>query len=147
VPAIAPKLLPVATIAAAVASALLFGAAGIPLAWILGALVGSAIVANLAAPMRGGRYLRRLGQLFIGVSVGGVLTPDVVAELGRLFPLMLGVAGASNLMGLVLAAPIAWIAGVDRLTGLLSGLPAGMAEMATLARDLGSSTRSGFSWC
>jgi membrane AbrB-like protein len=136
-PAIAPKLLPVVTIATAVASALLFSAAGIPLAWILGALVGSAIVTNLAAPMRGGRYLRRLGQLFIGVSVGGVLTPDVVAELGRLLPLMLGIAVASNLMGLVLAAPIAWVAGVDRLTGLLSCLPAGMAEMATLARDLG----------
>jgi hypothetical protein len=137
VAAIAPRLLPAVTIAAAVATALLFAAVGIPLAWILGALVGSAIVTNVAAPMRGGRYLRRLGQLFIGVSVGGVLTPDVVAELGRLLPLMLGVAVASNLMGLVLATPIAWIAGVDRLTGLVSCLPAGMAEMATLARELG----------
>nr|MBA3518974.1 AbrB family transcriptional regulator [Hyphomicrobiales bacterium] len=40
--------------------------------------------------------------------------------------------------GALLAVPISRIAGVSRLTGLLSCLPAGMAEMATLARDLGA---------
>ena len=130
--------LPVLTFAGAAAGAFLFSALNIPLAYILGALFGSAVVTNLAGPMTGGRYLRRAGQLLVGAAVGGVLSPDVVAELGRLLPLMLAVALASNVTGALLAFPVARIAGVSRLTGLLSCLPAGMAEMATLARELGA---------
>lgn len=135
---LSPKLLPLLTIAGAVGGAFLFRALDLPLAYILGALVGSALVTNIAGPMNGGRYMRRAGQLFVGASVGGILTADVVAELGRLFPLMLAVAIAANLAGALLAIPISRIAGVSRLTGLLSCLPAGMAEMATVARDLGA---------
>lgn len=137
-PSISPKALPFLTLGGAAAGALLFDRLNLPLAYILGALFGSAVVTNLAAPMTGGRYLRRAGQLLVGASVGGVLSPDVVAELARLFPLMLAVALASNLTGALLAMPLSRIAGVSRLTGLLSCLPAGMAEMATLARDLGA---------
>ncbi|MDQ3557847.1 MAG: AbrB family transcriptional regulator [Pseudomonadota bacterium] len=133
-----PRLLPLLTIAGATGGAFLFRTLDLPLAYILGALVGSAIVTNIVGPMKGGRYMRRAGQLFVGASVGGVLSADVVAELGRLFPLMLAVAVAANAAGALLAVPISRIAGVSRLTGLLSCLPAGMAEMATLARDLGA---------
>lgn len=129
-------LVAAATLLAAVLGAWFFRALHLPLAAILGSMLGSTIVANLFGAMGGGRKLRRLGQLFVGASIGAVLTPDVIGELYRLFPLMLGVAIASNLFGLVLAFPVAKIAGVDKLTAMLSSLPAGMAEMATLAHDL-----------
>lgn len=131
-----PWLLAVATLAAAILGALAFRALHLPLAAILGSLCGATIVANFVGAMEGGRKLRRVGQLFVGASIGAVLTPDVMAELVRLFPLMLSVAVASNLFGLVLAFPLARIARVDGLTAILSSLPAGMAEMATLAHDL-----------
>lgn len=118
--------------------ALAFRALHLPLAAILGSMFGAAIVANLFGEMTGGRQLRRAGQLFVGASVGAVLTPGVLAELVRLLPLMLAVAVGSNLFGLLLAFPLARIAGVDRLTAILASLPAGMAEMATLASDLGA---------
>src|SRR5690606_20202370 len=111
-------------------------AIGLPLAWILGSLVGSAVIANMVAPMRGGRHLRRTGQLFVGASIGAVLSPDIVTELLRLLPVMIGIALASILVGLLLALPVAKIAGIDRLSAVLSCLPAGMAEMATLALEL-----------
>ena len=130
--------LPLITIAGAVTGAALFRALGLPLAHILGALVGSAVVANLLGAMAGERHLRRIGQLFVGAAVGGVLSPETVSELARLFPVMLIVAVASNAAGAFLALPVSRIAGVSPLTGLLSCLPAGMAEMATLARDLGA---------
>jgi membrane AbrB-like protein len=130
-------LLVLVTIAGAAAGAALFRAADAPLAYILGALVGSALVTNVFGPMRGG-YIRRAGQLLVGASVGGVLTGDVLAELARLFPLMLAVAVAANAAGVLLAYPIARLAGVTPLTGLLSCLPAGMAEMASLAREMGA---------
>jgi len=113
-----------------------FQAMGLPLAFILGPMAGSALVANLVAPMKGGRFLRRGGQLFVGASIGAVLGPDVIAEFARLLPLMLAVAITSIFVGLALALPVARIAGIDRLSAVLSCLPAGMAEMATLAREL-----------
>ncbi|HET8726238.1 MAG TPA: AbrB family transcriptional regulator [Alphaproteobacteria bacterium] len=108
----------------------------VPLAYILGAMAGSAVYANLFAPIRRARDIRRFGQLVVGTAVAALLTPEVVADLGRLFPLMLLLAVALNAVGAALAIPVARIARVDRLTALLACLPAGMAEMATLARDL-----------
>lgn len=129
-------LLVVATLFAAVLGGFAFRALGLPLAFILGSLAGAALVANLFAPMKGGRFLRRGGQLFVGASIGAVLGPDVVSEFMRLLPLMLATAMISILLGLTLAWPVARIAGIDRLSAVLSCLPAGMAEMATLAREL-----------
>ena len=114
----------------------LFATLSIPLAYILGALVGSALYANRVAPIWGATYLRRGGQLVVGTAVGGLLTAEVVAGLADLFPLMLAMAIASNAVGVALAFPVARLAGTDHLTALLSCLPAAMAEMALLARDL-----------
>lgn len=121
---------------AAVAGGLIFRWLGIPLAYILGAMTGSAVYANLAGPLYRTREIRRVGQLVVGSAVAALLTPPVVADLVRLFPYMISVAVVLNIVGATLAIPVAWIAGVDRLTALLACLPAGMAEMATLARDL-----------
>jgi membrane AbrB-like protein len=126
----------VATLGAALAGALLFRALHLPLAAILGSLLGAALVANLIGTVPGGRTLRRGGQLFVGASVGAVLSPDILGALTALLPVMLAVAVLSNLAGLLLAVPLAKIAGVDRLTAVLCSLPAGMAEMATLAQEL-----------
>lgn len=130
------------TLAAATASAFLFHAARLPLAYILGALVGAALVANLHRPMRGGRRLRRCSQVFVGASVGVLLSPAVLNSLVDLFPLMLAIALLANAAGALLAVPIAALAGIDRLTALLSTLPAGMAEMATLAREVDADEQS-----
>lgn len=130
------------TLAAAAAGGFLFRALHLPLAYILGALVGAALMANLAAPMKGGRPMRQVSQLFVGASVGVLLDAQVLEALFRLFPLMLAVAIAGNFFGLLLAVPIAALSGISRLSSLLSCLPAGMAEMATLARELKADEQS-----
>lgn len=117
---------------------LAFAFLDIPLAYILGAMAGSAAYCNAVAPMGWVGKIRRFGLLVIGTAVASLLAPAVVADLVRLFPLMLSVAVALNIMGALLAIPVARIAGVDRLTALLACLPGGMAEMATLARDVGA---------
>jgi len=130
------------TLAVATAVAFLFQALHFPLAYILGALVGAAIVANLVTPMKGGRPMRQISQLFVGASVGVLLDAHVLEALLRLFPLMLAIAIAANILGLLLAVPIAWMSGIDRLSAVLSCLPAGMAEMATLAREVKADEQS-----
>jgi uncharacterized protein len=132
----------VLTLAVATAVAFLFRALHLPLAFILGSLTGAALTANLVAPMKAGRPMRQISQLFVGASIGVLLDPQVLDALLRLFPLMLAVAVAGNLLGLLLAVPVASLSGIDRLTGLLSCLPAGMAEMATLAREVNADEQS-----
>lgn len=130
------------TLGVATGGAFLFRALHLPLAYILGALTGAAIVANLTRPMKGSRPMRQFSQLFVGASVGVLLDAQVLEALLRLFPLMLGIAVAGNLLGLLLAVPIAALSGISRLTGLLACLPAGMAEMATLAREVNADEQS-----
>jgi uncharacterized protein len=131
-------LVPAAVLAGACAGAFCFRALNLPLAYILGAMVGASLVTNLIGPMNGGWLLRRTGLLFVGASVGALLTVDVVAELARLLPVMLAVALASNAVGALLSLLVARIAGTDFLTALLSCLPAGMSEMASLAQEVGA---------
>ncbi|MDB5540454.1 MAG: AbrB family transcriptional regulator [Devosia sp.] len=130
-------VLTLVTLAAATVCGFAFHALQLPLAFILGSMLGSGLVANLLTRMHGGHMMRRGGQLIVGASIGAVMHPQVIVELVGLLPLMVGVALASNLMGLALALPIAWVAGTDRATAVLACLPAGMSEMATLARELG----------
>jgi len=135
-------LLVLVTLAVATIGAFLFRLLHLPLAYILGAMVGAALVANIAAPMKGGRPIRQISQLFVGASVGVLLDARVLEVLLDLFPLMLVIALAANLLGFLLAIPVAAISGIDRLSGLLSCLPAGMAEMATLAREVDADEQS-----
>ncbi len=105
-------------------------------------MIGAATIANLVAPMKGGRAMRCISQLFVGASVGVLLSPQVIRALVELFPLMLLIAVAGNGMGLLLAIPVSKLSRIDHLSGLLSCLPAGMAEMATLAHEMGSDEQS-----
>lgn len=111
---------------------------GIPLAWILGAMAGSALYANTVGLGGKTKYMRRLGQLLIGAATAAVLTPDILGQLIFYLPAMVVAAFAANALGVLLAFPLARIARVDKKTALLSTLPAGMSEMASLARETGA---------
>lgn len=117
-----------------------FSFTGIPLAWILGAMAGSALWANLVGLGGKTKYVRRAGQLLIGGATAAVLTPDILGQLISFFPAMLLAAAVANGLGVALAFPLQKIARVDRKTALLSTLPAGMSEMASLAKETGAQT-------
>lgn len=125
-----------ATALAATLGALAFRALGLPLALILGGMAGGALVANIWAAMPGGRLVRRAGQMAVGLSIGALLDTSVLDVLLRMAPVMLLVALLANLAGALIAVPAARMAGIDRTSALLCCLPAGLAEMATLAREI-----------
>lgn len=125
-----------ATAAAATLGALALRLLGLPLALILGGMAGGALVANLWGAMPGGRLVRRGGQMAVGLSVGVLLDPSVLDVLLRMAPVMLLVALLANLAGLAIALPAARLSGIDRTSAILCCLPAGLAEMATLAREI-----------
>lgn len=123
-------------LAAAALGGWLFALAQVPLAWILGAMVASAVWANLVGTGLRTRYVRRTGQLIVGAATGAVLSPAILGEMLGLLPATLAAALLANLAGVLLALPLARLAGVDRLTALLSTIPAGMSEMTSLAREV-----------
>lgn len=116
----------------------MFALIGVPLAWILGAMAGAAVYANLIGPTRNTKIARRTGQLILGTSAAAVLTPEILAAMLGLLPVMVGAALLAILVGVGAAGPFAAIARVDRTTAMLSALPAGLAEMASLAQDRGA---------
>jgi membrane AbrB-like protein len=128
----------IVAIAIILVSAWTFAAVHAPLPYIMGSLVGAAININFIGPLKYDYVIRRFGVLLLGTSVGATLTHEVLVEFAHLLPLMILMAVCANLISIALVIPTSKIAGVDRLTGLLSCLPAGMGEMSLVARDLGA---------
>lgn len=122
--------------AASAAMGWIFHWLGLPLAWIFGSMLGAAIYANSVPGMGRTQIVRRGGQLLIGSSVASVLDVATIYDVARLLPVMIGAALAANLVAVAISLPLARFAGVDRLSALLAALPAGMAEMSSLAADL-----------
>lgn len=111
-------------------------ATGVPLGWLLGGMLAGATTANALGPHGHVRILRRSGQLLIGAATAGVLTQQMLGDAVGLVPAMIAVAVIANLVGFLMAIPFMRLARVDRTTAILSVLPAGMAEMASLASEL-----------
>lgn len=121
-------------------TATIFAVLQIPLGWILGAMVGGAVATNFLPPIKDPKKIRRLGQLLIGVAASSVLTPEILKMMLHVLPAMIVGALGANLVGLILAWPFFYLAKTDKTTAVLACLPAGMAEMASLANDLGART-------
>ncbi len=116
----------------------LLDASQMPLGWILGAIAAGAAATNLIGPPVLASPLRRCSQLLIGAAAAAVMTPDVLRTMSALLPAMFGAAILANLFGAALIWPFMKVTGTDRTTAALSVLPAGMAEMSSLAQDLGA---------
>lgn len=103
-------------------------------------MLGGAIVTNCLGSPAQTTNVRRAGQLLIGTAAATVLTPDILRYMLTLLPAMIAAAVMANAAGAALIWPFVWLTGVDRATAALSVLPAGMAEMASLADDMGART-------
>lgn len=123
---------------AAFAGGAAFSALNIPVGWLLGAMIASATAANFVGAPENAKSLRRAGQLLIGVGAVGTLTQELLLEVGGYLPLMLSVAIFANFAGILFARLFQSLARIDRKTAILSSLPAGMAEMSSLAVELGA---------
>jgi membrane AbrB-like protein len=112
--------------------------AHVPLAWILGPLITTAVAAMTGfvvfAPLAG----RRLGQVLVGTSIGLNITAPVLLLMVTWLPVMV----LTSLVGITLAAvvsvPFASISGTDKKTAYFSMMPGGLSEMANLGAAAGA---------
>lgn len=115
--------------------------AGMPLPWMLGAMLGTTIAALAGSPLAAPVRLRQVAVPVLGVMLGSAVTPDLMAQAGHwalmlvpLPPLLAGFAGASYLI-------YRHIGGYDAATAYYSAMPGGLNEMMILGAAAGGSER------
>lgn len=127
------------TLAGAAAAGGLAAWARLPLPWMIGPLLASALAGIAGAPLLASQRLRNAGQWAIGVALGLYFTPEVAGRIGSLAPaIALGVAWALAL-GYGFHRWLAWAnPGESRATTWFAGAIGGASEMAVLADRAGA---------
>jgi membrane AbrB-like protein len=108
-----------------------------PNAWVIGPLLAAialtAFEVNLSALPE---WMVRLGQLFIGVSLGTRFSPDFLHTAPR----FLGSVALCTVAAILIAAgfgvALAAVSGMHRATAILATSPGGIAEMSLTAKTL-----------
>lgn len=127
--------------AAAVPAALggwLAETAGVPLAWLVGAMLVTAglTLAGLSVEMP--RSFYRAGQLTVAVAVGLTVSAEVARVIAPHLPVLLLGALASIGIGRLLAEPLCRAGGLDRGTAHFAMIPAGISEMGEISGRRGA---------
>lgn len=125
-----------------------FGLATIGLdgaAWILGGMVGGAMVFSLHRafnqnPIQPNRQARKVGQLLVGLTIGLSLQHNNLHVLSSQLLIFLGLPVFLMLSGAAIGLIYAQIEKTDRLTGLLATTPGNIGVMASIAADYSKNT-------
>lgn len=120
----------------------LFHALGMPLPWMLGAML-VVTVASLsglrpAVPPR----LRMVMLAVLGVMLGSHFTPGLLERLGAWTPSLLALLVVSAGTPFVAAPIFRRLGGFDRVTAYFSGTPGGLNEMVLVGSAMGGDARS-----
>jgi uncharacterized protein len=106
---------------------------GMPLPWMIGAMLFALGVRLADRPVRVPARTRPLGQMLVASSVGLAFTPDAVSATATLLGPMLAATLLTVLAGFAAAALVMRLARVDALTATLACVPMGPVESANLA--------------
>lgn len=121
-----------AALAAPLSSGLLFAYLGVPLAWLLGPLVGSAAISLIGSPIFAPVAGRRLGQMIVGATIGLHVTGSMIGGMIAWFPAMAATAMVSVTLAAFASAFLARLGDIDEKTAYYAMLPGGLSEMANV---------------
>lgn len=110
----------------------LLTALGLPLGWMVGALLATAYLAwrgAAAVPA----LARPAGLVVLGLALGQGFTPPVVEAVAAALPAMLAGSMAAILAGVAVAPLFRRVSGGDDRTAFFACLPGGVVNMAVLA--------------
>lgn len=123
---------------AALAGGALANWAGIPLPWLIGAMVAVAALGwwrDTAVP----EPVRPAGLLLLGLGLGQTFTPPVLLAVGGALPALVVAGLLGILAGLAAGGLFVRLAGTDARTGYYCAVPGGILAMAVLAQRAGLS--------
>jgi membrane AbrB-like protein len=113
----------------------------LPLPWLLGAIVGTAVLAMAGARVKVPRSLRDLVLVVLGLMIGATLRPEILGEITR-WPLSL--AGVIVYVAIATAGQYALfrrVGGYDAPTAYFSAAPGGFMAMTVLGGEFGGAER------
>lgn len=115
-----------------------FHQAGMPLPWMIGPLIGTALLTlSGLMPVHVPVRTRPIGQMIVSTQVGLAFSPQALEVLVRLAPLMIGIAVTTALSGLLSAFLLKRLSGQGLAPSVLACLPASPVESAILSERLG----------
>jgi membrane AbrB-like protein len=131
----------VRTLALGMAGGALFALSGLPLPWLLGALVF-----NLAASFSGLRLgldpvVRGPALAVLGVAIGASLTPDLLSRAQEWWVSLVAMAVYVAMTSSVAILYCHRVMGFDRTTAVFAGMPGGLNEMIFTGAALGGDLR------
>ena len=129
------------TLALGAAGGAAFLIAAMPAAWLSGAMTVVAVAALFGAPMHIPDRLRDVVFVFLGVSMGSGVTPDVVAQIA-LWPASIGILSLTVLA--IIAAGTVFLMRVgnwNRATAFFASIPGALSTVLSLALDTTADVR------
>jgi membrane AbrB-like protein len=130
-----------ATLALAGASGAAFDAAGVPLGWLIGAMVAVQAAAMAGAPVEVSKTPRNVMVAMLGVLLGSAFEPALLGDLHRWavtlgsLPLYLAITTG---LGIVY---LRRVAGFDMVSAYFTATPGGFSEMTMVGSSLGGDER------
>lgn len=118
------------------------GIPGFPAGWLSGAIVAVAIAALAGRPVTIPERLAQVTFVITGISLGGAVSPESVANMGT-WPLsMLALAIAMVGLTVSISVYLQKVHGWDRTSAVLGAAPGGLATVLVLAAQYGADVRS-----
>lgn len=110
---------------------------GMPLAWMLGAMLVTTVASLAGAPTEMYQPLRRVMIAILGIMLGSAFTPELIGDMQRWIAsvfILLGFVGVTTAVAYVYFRRIA---GFDPTTAYFSSAPGGLSEMALVGESYG----------
>jgi hypothetical protein len=112
--------------------------AHVPLAWILGPLLTTAVAAIAGFPIFAPLAGRRFGQITVGTSIGLNITAPVALLMLFWLPVMVLTAIIGIFVAALISVPFGAAGGIDGKTAYYAMMPGGLSEMANLGSAAGA---------
>ena len=109
-----------------------------PIPWMIGPMVGVAVLNLLGVKMHSPPYARQMGQVILGSAVSLYFTPPVVAALAGNLPAIIAATISVFIVGIFGALTLSKASGVDAKSTFFASIPGGAMAMAVLADRYGA---------
>ncbi len=116
--------------------------AGLPLAWMLGAMCLSTAASLMGAPLTVPPALRTVMIAVLGLMLGAVFTPELVARASQWLGALMLLVAYLAVAGLVVLVYLRKVAGYDGVTAYFSAMPGGFNEMVISGEAMGGDVRA-----
>lgn len=113
-----------------------------PAGWLIGSMIAVAVAALMGRPMTVPRPLGNVIFVFIGISLGAVVTPETLRGMAA-WPLSIAImVVALTTMSLLSTGYLCWVHRWGGTAGLLASAPGALSQVMVMAGELGIDMRA-----